>query len=248
MCPPSSSSAECEIGTLAIKADFMALGDQYLTNLNCITHELTTEGNNLITELLQKVAEMEWKTDIHLNKMEVRVSSVVEKPGEATQTCLKRLNRKAPSSCKLKEMKRLKKDDGHDDQSPSHHEGEQKGEGVAAEAEATKTAETSKEPILHTEQTDPPAEASETPEDLPSSPPLYLSELPIEQRFNLPSTIKVQALFNLTSDALAILPKPRVSKHRSPGVSITKPIAEAPKAVQTSQAKTSDPFEELLKM
>ena len=53
-------------------------------------------------------------------------------------------------------MKRLKKDDGHDDQGPSHHEGEQKGD--AAEAEATKTAETSKEPILHTKHTDPPAE------------------------------------------------------------------------------------------
>ena len=77
---------------------------------------------------------------------------------------------------------------------------------------------------------------------------LYLSELPIEQRFNLPSTIKDQDLFNLTPAALAIPPKPRVSKHRSLEVSNTKPIAEAPKAVQTSQAKTSDPFEELLKM
>ena len=87
---------------------------------------------------------MKWKTDLHLNKTEVRVSSVVEKLGEATQACLKRLKRKSPSSYKEEEVKRLKKDDGHDDQGPSHHEGVQKGEGVAAEAEATKTAKTSK--------------------------------------------------------------------------------------------------------
>ena len=104
---------------------------------------------------------MKWKTDLHLNKTEVRVNSVVEKLGEAMQTCLKRLKRKALSSCKGEEVKRLKKDDGHDDQAPSYHEGEQKGEGVAVEAEATKTAEASEEPILHTEPNDLPTEAPE---------------------------------------------------------------------------------------
>ena len=49
VCPPSSSSAEREVRALATRDDFMALGDQYLTNLNCIAHELTTEGNKLRT-------------------------------------------------------------------------------------------------------------------------------------------------------------------------------------------------------
>ena len=86
VCPPSSSFVEGEIGALATKVDFLDLGDQYLTNRNCIAHELTTEGNKLRIELLQKVAEMKWKTDLHLNKTVVKVSSVVEKLGEATQT------------------------------------------------------------------------------------------------------------------------------------------------------------------
>ena len=47
VCPPSSSSTKGDIGALATKADFMALGDQYLTNLNCVAHELSTEGNKL---------------------------------------------------------------------------------------------------------------------------------------------------------------------------------------------------------
>ena len=71
----------------------MALGDQYLTNLNSPAHKLTTEGNKLRTDIFQKVAEMKWKTDLHLNKTEVRVDSVVEKLGEATKTCLKRLKK-----------------------------------------------------------------------------------------------------------------------------------------------------------
>ena len=41
-------------------------------------YELTTEGNKLRTDLMQKVAQMKWKTDLHLNKTEVRVNSVVE--------------------------------------------------------------------------------------------------------------------------------------------------------------------------
>ena len=57
----------------------MALGDQYLNNLNSIAHKLTTDGNQLRTDILQKVAAMKWKTDLHLNKTEVRVESVVEK-------------------------------------------------------------------------------------------------------------------------------------------------------------------------
>ena len=93
----------------------MALGDQYLTNLNCIAHELTTEGNKLRSELLQKVAKTKWNTDLHLNKTEVRVDPVVEKLGEATKTCLKRLKRKAPSYCKEVEVERLKPDDEHVD-------------------------------------------------------------------------------------------------------------------------------------
>ena len=66
---PYSSFEEGEISALATRADFMALGDQYLINLNCIAHELTTEGNKLKTDLMQKVAEMKWKTDLHLKKL-----------------------------------------------------------------------------------------------------------------------------------------------------------------------------------
>ena len=73
------------------------------------------------------------------------------KAGRSNADLPKKAQEESSSSCKEEEVKRLKKDDGHDDQGPSHHEGEQKGEGVSAEAEATKTAETSKEPILHTE-------------------------------------------------------------------------------------------------
>ena len=99
-CPPFSSSAEGEAHALATRADFMALGDQYLSNLNCIAHELTTEGNKLPKELLEKVAKMKLKTDLHLNKIEVRVDSVVGNLSEATTKCLRKLKRKAPSSCK----------------------------------------------------------------------------------------------------------------------------------------------------
>ena len=67
--------------------------------MNCITHELTTEGNKLRAEILQ-VATMKWKTDLHLNKTELKVGSVVEKLGDATDKCLKKLKRKAPQICK----------------------------------------------------------------------------------------------------------------------------------------------------
>jgi hypothetical protein len=158
VCPPSSSSAEGEVRTLATKADFMALGDQYLTNLNSIAYELTTEGNKLRTDLMQKVAQMKWKTDLHLNKTEVRVNSVVEQLNAATTSSLRKLKRKAPSSYREEEVKRSKGDDGHDDQGPSHHEGETTpSEPKAAEASNPKpadpTPETSNQPQESKEQT-----------------------------------------------------------------------------------------------
>ena len=52
VCPPSSSTAEGEVSALATRADFLALGDQYLSNLHSLAHELTTEGNKLRAELL----------------------------------------------------------------------------------------------------------------------------------------------------------------------------------------------------
>ena len=58
---------------------------------------------------------MKWKTDLHLNKTEVRVGSVVEKLNDATTTCLKRLKRKAPPSCKEEEVTKSKQDDSHDE-------------------------------------------------------------------------------------------------------------------------------------
>ena len=67
----------------------------------------------------------------------------------------------------------------------------------------------------------------ENSEAQPSSPPLYFSQLPIEQRSNIPITM-LQELFNLTPTALDVLPKPRVSKHRSLEVSISKSAIEAP--------------------
>ena len=72
------------MSALATKADFMALGDQYLTNLKSLAHELTTKENKLRTDILQKVAAMKWKTDLHLNKTEVIVDFVMEKMPEET--------------------------------------------------------------------------------------------------------------------------------------------------------------------
>ena len=66
---------------------------------------------------------MKWKTDLHLNKTEVRVSFVVDQLNVATTTCLKRLKSRAPSSCKEEEVKKSKRDDDHDDQGPCHPEG-----------------------------------------------------------------------------------------------------------------------------
>jgi hypothetical protein len=51
------------------------------------------------------VAEMKWKTDLRLNKTEVKVGSVVGKLSEATTKCLQRLKQKSPSSCKEDEVK-----------------------------------------------------------------------------------------------------------------------------------------------
>jgi len=172
---------------------------------------------------------MKWKTDLHLNKTEVRVESVVKKLGEATKTCLKRLKRKAPSACKEEEVKRVKKDDGHDDQGQGHHEGEK---GIAGVAGMSKTVEESEVPTEvnpeeRAEEAEVPTEAEaaeanpEISEGRSSSPPLYLSELPIEQRSNLPPTIEDQQMFNLTPAALDVLPKPEYQgidlwKYQSP--------------------------------
>ena len=125
---------------MATKVDFIALGDQYLTNLNYIAHELTTERNTLLTELLKKVAEMKWKTDLHLNKTKLKVSSVVESLDVATTTCLKRLKRKAPQPCKEEIAKKRKDDDGHDDNAPSNHEGEDQ-PSKSTKAETSKPAD-----------------------------------------------------------------------------------------------------------
>ena len=78
---------------------------------------------------------MKWKFDLHLNKTEVSVGSVGEQLNTATTTCLRKLKRKAPSSCREEEVKRSKRDDSHDDQDPSHHEG-------GKTASELKTAET----------------------------------------------------------------------------------------------------------
>ena len=58
---------------------------------------------------------MKWKTGLYLNKIEIKVGSMVDNLGEATTKCLEKMKRKAPSTCKTKELKKLKKDDGHDD-------------------------------------------------------------------------------------------------------------------------------------
>ena len=58
---------------------------------------------------------MKWKTDLHLNKTDVRVDSVVEKVGDATTRYLRRLKRKSLTSYKDEEVKRLRKDDNQDD-------------------------------------------------------------------------------------------------------------------------------------
>ena len=122
VCPFSSSSSEGKIGALATKADFMALGDQYLTNLNYVSYELIIEGNKLRADILQKVAIMKWQTNLHLNKTELKVGSLVEKLGDATTQWLRKLKRKALRVCKKEVGKKRKDDEGHDDQGPSHHE------------------------------------------------------------------------------------------------------------------------------
>ena len=227
VCPPSSSYAEGEVRALATKADFMALGDQYLTNLNSIAYELTTEGNKLRTDLIQKVAQMKWKTDLHLNKTEVRVNSVVEQLNAATTSYLRKLKRKAPSSCREEEVKRSKGDDGHDDQGPSHHEGETTpSEHKAAEASNPKPApETSNQPQESKEQTAQEQTQSIQPTPTPiidqnplnpdtseesSSPPQYFSQIPLIQRLEAqqnPTIAGSAELLKNTPEGLAILPK-----------------------------------------
>ena len=54
-------------------------------------------------------------------------------------------------------------------------------------------------------------------------------------------------MFNLTPAALAVVPKPKVLRHRSLEVEIYKPTVEAPQTVQRTQVTASDPFAELLK-
>ena len=54
-----------------------------------------------------------------------------------------KLKRKASSGCKEEEVKRVKKDDGHDDQGQGHHEGEK---GIAGVAGMSKTVEESEVP------------------------------------------------------------------------------------------------------
>ena len=118
----------------------MALGDQYLTNLNYIANEFTTEGNKLRADILQQVATMKWKTNLHLNKTKLKVCFVVEKLGDATTQYLKKLKKKAPRVCKEEVSKKRKDDDeGHDDQGPSHHEGDK-------HAEELKTTQETPEP------------------------------------------------------------------------------------------------------
>ena len=159
----------------------MALGDQYLTNLNCIAHEPTTEVNKLRAKILQKVATMKWKTDLHLNKTELKIGSMVDKLGDATERCLKKLKRKAPSSCKEEEVKRLKKDDRHDDQGPSHPEGEKDA------AELPKTAET-------LNPADPTQETSKSPQISQTKEQTFLEQT--QQIQTTPTSITEQTLPN----------------------------------------------------
>ena len=81
----------------------------------------------------------------------------METLGEATTKCLQRLKRKAPSSWKEEEVKKLKKDDDHD-QVPSHHEGEN-----GASEKKLKTIETSN-PADPTKETYKPLQTSQNKE------------------------------------------------------------------------------------
>ena len=59
---------------------------------------------------------MKFKADMKVNKASFGVNDVVEQLHEATKTYLKKLKRKAPTSCSTEAVKRLKPDnDDHDD-------------------------------------------------------------------------------------------------------------------------------------
>ena len=139
--PLSSSSAEGKVSALVTNVDFMALGDLYLTNLNSIEDKLSSERSKIRSDIMNKVATMKWKTNLHLNKTEHNVGSLVEQLGEETTKCLQKLKRKAPTTSKEEGLKKSKKDGDHDDQGPGHHEGEKEADPKPTEASELKTSE-----------------------------------------------------------------------------------------------------------
>ena len=54
--PPSSSSAEGDLRSLSTKADFQALGDLYLSNLNSVFDELSLEGAKFRDDMKKTMA------------------------------------------------------------------------------------------------------------------------------------------------------------------------------------------------
>ena len=160
-------------------------------------------------------------------------------------------------------MKRSKGDDGHDDQGPSHHEGETTpSEYKAAEASNPKPApETSSQPQESKEQTaqdqTQPIQPTPTPiidqnplnpdtSEESSSPPQYFSQIPLIQRLEAqqnPTIAGSAELLKNTPEGLAILPKRRVVRERSLTIRTTEP---SPQEVQIPQAKSLDPLDELI--
>ena len=209
---------------------------------------------------------MKWKTDLHLNKTEVRVNSVVEQLNAATTSYLRKLKRKAPSSRREEEVKRSKGDDDHDDQGPSHHKRETTpSEHKASEASNPKpadpTPETSNQPQESKEQTaqEQTQSIQPTPTSIidqnplnpdtseeSSSPPQYFSQIPLIQRLEVqqnPTVAGIVELLKNTPEGLAILPKRRVVREPSLTIRTTEP---SPQEVQIPQAKSLDPLDELI--
>ena len=69
--PPSSSSFECNLRALVTEADFQALGDLYLSNLNSVINELSSEGAKFRADLKTTTASMKFKADLEVNKAEI---------------------------------------------------------------------------------------------------------------------------------------------------------------------------------
>ena len=123
---------------------------------------------------------MKFKADLNVNKTQLKVGSVVEQLNEVTNKCLKKLKRKAPTSCSVEVIKRLEKDGGdHNDQGPSHHEGETK---EPIELKPTEPSTQVSEPKTSEPQTTTQSEQTQASEHKPAEPTQSIKEQLVPQK------------------------------------------------------------------